>query len=321
MEPTELRCRICAGALRAPFAAREMMYGTRATFEYAECTRCGCVQILQPPANLGDHYPRTYYSFQRVDRRTLSLTRAAALRVLFSKSAAAARVRRMLESRLRRLQLVGMVHALVDGRRDAAILDVGAGSGTFVAMLRDLGYTHSIGIDPYLAANVVDHRGLLVKNVELAEVSGEFRVISFHHSLEHVPDQLGTLAHARRLVAPGGTIVVRIPVVDSDAWRSYGANWVQLDAPRHLYLHTRASLAIVARDAGLRIAWMACDSDELQYWGSELYRRDVPLNDPAVVERGARAYFSRQQLREFRRRAKDANAAGRGDQIVAYLRP
>lgn len=314
MAPTELRCRICSGALHPPFTAREMMYGTRATFEYAECTRCGCVQIVEPPANLADYYPRNYYSFQP---QKPSPARATALRLLFSRSTAAARLRRTLEGRLRRLQLVGLYHELVAGDRTAAILDVGAGAGTLVTMLRDIGYARAVGVDPFIAADVAD----VVKKVELADVSGSFQVISFHHSLEHVPDQVGTLAHARRLVAPGGTIVVRVPVVDSDAWRTYRANWVQLDAPRHLYLHTRASLDIVARNAGLRIAWIGCDSDELQYWGSELYQRDVPLNDPAVVARGARAYFSTGQLRALRRRARAANAAGRGDQIVAYLRP
>src|SRR6266508_5024812 len=57
-------CRICGNENIHPrFIAREMMFGTKETFEYFQCGDCGCLQIRNIPANLEDYYPPEYYSF------------------------------------------------------------------------------------------------------------------------------------------------------------------------------------------------------------------------------------------------------------------
>src|SRR5690606_13809129 len=114
---------------------------------------------------------------------------------------------------------------------------------------------------------------------------------------------------------------IRVPVADSWAWRHYGTDWVQLDAPRHLFLHTRRSLDLLAADAGLVVERVADDSGAFQFWGSEQYRRDIPLRDPRSYAVNPRASdFTAAQIREFRRRAADLNARGEGDQASFYLR-
>ena len=40
-----------------------MMFGHRDRFTAGECGRCGCVQLLDPPADLGRYYGPGYYSF------------------------------------------------------------------------------------------------------------------------------------------------------------------------------------------------------------------------------------------------------------------
>ncbi|MEM6338071.1 MAG: hypothetical protein AAF752_15975, partial [Bacteroidota bacterium] len=47
------------------FTAHEMMFGTREAFEYMECADCGCVQLLNVPADLSPHYPSEYYAYQQ----------------------------------------------------------------------------------------------------------------------------------------------------------------------------------------------------------------------------------------------------------------
>jgi hypothetical protein len=107
-----------------------------------------------------------------------------------------------------------------------------------------------------------------------------------------------------------------VPVADSDAWREYGAHWFQLDAPRHLHLHTRQSMQVLASQAGAVIVSSHCDSDLNQFLISERYRRGLPML-PAPGEAGV---FSAAQLRAWAARARQLNAAGRGDQAVFYLR-
>lgn len=43
--------------------------------------------------------------------------------------------------------------------------------------------------------------------------------------------------------------LLRLLIVPSQAWREYGVHWVQLDEPRHLYLHSVDSLRAVAANA------------------------------------------------------------------------
>lgn len=101
------------------------------------------------------------------------------------------------------------------------------------AGLRYLGYTGLLGVDPYIEADLAQN-GVIVKRQTLDATTGEWDLIMFHHSLEHMPDQPGTLAAARRLLAPGGTCVgftVRKVVDDSTAFQFTGSELYRRDIP------------------------------------------------------------------------------------------
>lgn len=78
------------------------------------------------------------------------------------------------------------------------------------------------------------------------DIEGEFDLIMFHHSLEHMSEQRGVLARVRKLLATGGWCLIRLPVVPNDAWQEFRENWVQLDAPRHEIIHSVDSLTRLA---------------------------------------------------------------------------
>lgn len=316
------RCRLCGEETSSSFAAREMMNGTRETFRYFECPGCGCVQITEIPTDLGRFYPADYYSFQPPTRSLRERARGTVLRALVAAGSMSVALRHRLRRRYAGIDLLFLYTEATGGNRGAAILDVGSGAGRLLRDLVDIGYRNVLGIDRFLAHDMLYRGRVLVRSMDIHAVGGRYDVISFHHSLEHMAEQRSVLARAAALLAPRGRLVIRIPVVDSEAWQSYGADWVQLDPPRHLYLHSLKSLALVAAQAGLEIASIAHDSSGFQFWGSELYRRDIPLNDkrsPALA--GAQSLFTADEMSAFERRAQAANAAGRGDQIVAVLRP
>ena len=57
-------CRICGNRTdHKIYRVKEMYFGTRQEFEYFECERCQCLQIVKIPENLGEFYRHEYYSF------------------------------------------------------------------------------------------------------------------------------------------------------------------------------------------------------------------------------------------------------------------
>jgi hypothetical protein len=102
-------------------------------------------------------------------------------------------------------------------------------------------------------------------------------------------------------------------------WDLYQEFGVQLDAPRHFFLHSRASFELLVRQAGLKLESRWCDSNGFQFWGSELYRRGLPLNDKNGEQVDPSVHFSKRQLAGFEHEAERLNAIDRGDQLVAIL--
>jgi SAM-dependent methyltransferase len=313
-------CRICGGATARRVTAREMMFGTRERFDYVECADCGCLQIAAIPADLPRFYPPAYHA------RVAPAEPGGAPKRLARRLAA--RLLGVVPGAARLHPALGHYARFLEPYRRLAIaprhriLDVGAGGGQHVAALRGLGFAHALGVDRFIATDVRDRSGrILVRRGELADLAGPFDLIELNHSLEHMPDQADVLRRCRGLLGPTGVIRVRVPTVSSDAWERYGADWVQLDAPRHLYLHSHRSLTLAAAQAGLAVAALECDSTAFQFWASEQYRHDIPLYAGNSYEVDpAESLFTDADIGRFEAEAQRLNAARRGDQIAAVLR-
>jgi len=82
-----------------------------------------------------------------------------------------------------------------------------------------------------------------------------------------------------RLLKIDRYLMIRIPVLPSYAFRKYGSNWVQIDAPRHQFIYTKRGIKILADKAGFQLVDVVFDSYEIQFWGSEQYLRGIHLMD------------------------------------------
>jgi hypothetical protein len=142
-----------------------------------------------------------------------------------------------------------------------------------------------------------------------------------NHSFEHMPDPHGVFGHLRRLLDRKGWLVIRTPVATGLVWRKYGVDWIQLDAPRHRFIHTRKSIEVLARAAALVLDSVIYDSTEFQFWGSEQYRLDIPLKDKRSYNVSpSNSVFSKSQIANFSNQAEEVNRNGEGDQACFYLR-
>lgn len=310
------KCRLCGADQQGPvIAAREMMYGTREPFDYVACNACGCVQILSVPDDLGKYYPTQYYSMdaphETLGRALLKVRRARYLRG----------ERTLIGLLVDRLKAAPPRPSWLDTAGVSfsdPILDVGCGGGHLLLQLRDLGFTNLTGVDPFVSSDLRYAGGVRIFKRQLSEMDGRFAFVMLHHSLEHMPDQVATLKEVRRLIAGGGRALIRIPVLGF-AWREYGADWLALDPPRHLYAHSVKSFTLAAEQAGFRIGRVLYDSSGMQFWASEQFRRGISLFAPDSVASGARHLFSESQLAEWERRSVELNAAQDGDQAAFFL--
>jgi SAM-dependent methyltransferase len=316
-ERTAFLCGICgAGQATGNYEAREMMFGLRTPFHYAQCAECGSLWLTDPPSDFGAFYPRQYYSFANrvggTKERLKEYLQAKRDRTYFGDASI---LGRFLAGRYEDCAVLS-VSKLGIGR-NARILDVGCGNGKLLHQLAAIGFENLSGVDPFLSHEIRNGERLRIRNCLLEDLAGEkFDLVMFHHSLEHIANPKGTLRIAARLLGPGGTCLVRLPVV-AHAWEQYGTNWVQLDPPRHMWVPSEKAVRMLAELSGLRVERVEYDSTEFQFWGSELYARGVPLGE--VAPQNLTGFFRKSEIAEFRERAAKLNRDGRGDEAIFVL--
>ncbi len=143
-----------------------------------------------------------------------------------------------------------LAHGLPAGGR---VLDVGCGRGVLLGELAGQGLeVHGVevsedavrGADPRAKIRIAAHLR------DAAYPSAFFDQVIIWHVLEHLPDPLGTLVEARRILKPGGRLIVAVPSFTSRQARWAGAAWFHLDVPRHLYHFPLGALRRVLDRAG-----------------------------------------------------------------------
>lgn len=271
-------CRICGWAGEAyAFMAKEMFYGTRDEFEYFECENCHCLQIAEIPDNLGNYYENTYYSFKQPSVRTSSTS----------------------------------------STDNTPILDVGCGSGEFLCKLAQMGYTNLTGCDPFIESDIIYENGVHIYKKEIHDITGQYNGIFFNDSFEHVTDPHEVMASIKRLLAPTGVAQIKIPVYPNIAFEMFKENWIQLDAPRHIFLHSKESMDYLAQEHGLTILRRQYDSKPGQILHSYLYSLDIPLRQHTreLISK----HFSLNDIHELEESCNLANQNECGDHAIFYL--
>ncbi|MDD3905688.1 MAG: class I SAM-dependent methyltransferase [Candidatus Omnitrophica bacterium] len=310
-----MECRICGNKTdNKIYVVKEMMFGYRDEFEYFECGSCGCLQIKDIPPDMSKYYPENYYSITgKPVEHNLLMDMAVRITVLNDGALVKALFSLFPGKVLRSLSACRLT-------KKSKILDVGCGAGVLLCMLKNAGFENVMGADPYIKDDIKYKNGLVVHKKELREIEGSWDLIMFHHSLEHIADQQSALNTVSAKLNKAGTCLIRIPTVSSYAWRHYNVNWVQLDAPRHFCLHSEKSMSIVAGKSGLKIAGSYRDSTDFQFWGSEQYIKDIPLESyNSYLKDPARTIFQKRDIDSFKRMALALNESNKGDQAVFYL--
>lgn len=314
-------CKVCHNVSgNVLYTVREMQFGLRENFTYQQCGFCGCMQLQNIPADMARHYANSnYYSFQyniKIKKPTLKHRIRASY---------------LLKNRhklLGRLLLINKrVPDFIDWMKIPGvdfhdkILDVGTGNGNLLADLYRYGFTNLTGIDPYLDEEK-DYGAIKILRKSVFEIKGQWDYIMSHHSFEHMDEPLKVLQQMNKLLKAGGYLLIRMPVMGNYGWKTYGTDWVNLDAPRHLIIHTEKSMAILAGEAGFEVKKVVYDDAEaFSLWASEQYRHDIPLQDKQRSWRHnpEESLFTKEKIAEFLALSEELKKIQQGDQAAFYL--
>ena len=145
------------------------------------------------------------------------------------------------------------------GKKTGLLLDIGCGTGAFLHTMKESGWTVE-GLEPDSGARsrAAERYGLSVRPVEeLFQLPpASYDVISLWHVLEHVYNPEEYVREFKRLLKPGGLLVVAVPNYTSYDASRYGAYWAAYDVPRHLSHFSPRSMQLLMKRGGLEVKAM-----------------------------------------------------------------
>ena len=300
------KCKICNNTNEnRSFTVREMMLELRDEFLYFQCSACGCVQIVEPPESLDKYYPlNEYYSFQ-VSNKQRGKIGTLLIRLLVKGC-----IFGVIPQNWRYVRQFHWLPFLKGIDKQVKILDIGCGSGYILKEMYLWGYKNVVGIDPFIENNIDYPTGIKIFKQSTIEHNGKYDIILMNHSFEHMDKPFEILKKCNDLLNTNGLLLLNLPVSDSFAYRKYGVNWYQIDAPRHFFLHTKNSLSLLAKSTGFKIEKTIYDSKIEQILISEEYQNNTQKKEQI-------SYLRKMKLQVF---VKFLNTLKDGDQACFCFR-
>lgn len=311
------QCKICYSTQEHQLVfAREMMFGFRDEFLYFKCSDCGCLQIAEIPKDLSKYYPKNYLPYQQIQVGRFRKMIEYFLVKVYTYTNGLTILRYLPHLRVLKVSTLLRILKGFNFNKKIPILDVGCGIGSFLLQIKNWGYSNLTGIDPFIDKDILYPSGVKILKQTINECNGRYDLIMLHHSFEHMSDPHTVFKNLYRLLNNSGSILLRIPVSDSFAFRKYQNNWYQLDAPRHFFLHTTKSINYLAQNNGFYLEDIIYDSDEYQILCSEDYCRDITFI-PFIDQKRIKNTLSR--IKKLKKVAKYLNDIKDGDQCIFVL--
>lgn len=315
-----MECRICNNDIGIKeFFLYEMMFGFRDKFTYFECPKCGCLQIAEIPKTMSKYYPSNYYSYKKNLNRNFIKEIFKIKRdeyALFKKGFIGEVIYRKYPNHIFDMISIVKIH------HNSRVLDMGCGTGSLLYSLNKMGFKNLVGVDPYIDEDIIEGNiKILKKTIHDLPNNKKFDLIISNHSFEHISDQLETLVKILKILSENGACLLRMPIKTEYIWNHYDLNWVQIDAPRHFYLHTVKSFKLLVEKSGLKLHGIIFDSTEFQFWGSEQYKQNIPLKaENSYSVNPKKSIFTKEQIIKYKKLAKELNKSGQGDQAAFILK-
>ena len=142
-------------------------------------------------------------------------------------------------------------------RSRGRMLDVGASSGGLVKQAADRGFD-AAGLEPSADICEMARRahGVTMYCGTLAEqefADGAWDILTLHDVLEHMFEPVEEIREMRRVLAPGGLLVIETPSTSSRNHTEQGVEWSTISPLEHVHLFNEANAERILIENGFRV--------------------------------------------------------------------
>ncbi len=227
-----IRCPVCQGQRFIYELSCRDFTVSQERFDLLSCEGCGLWQTAPRPsqAEIGRYYASDAY-ISHSDKRQTLIDRLFHL------------VRRYTVRQKTRLV---RSYLPVRGR----LLDVGCGTGYFLAACRDQGLI-VLGVEPNATARALAIQKQLpvLPSIEDALKADEpFDLLTLWHVLEHLHEPDVFIEQAYQLLKESGILIIALPNRCSYDAQYYQPYWAAYDVPRHLFHFTQRDIINLTKD-------------------------------------------------------------------------
>jgi 2-polyprenyl-3-methyl-5-hydroxy-6-metoxy-1,4-benzoquinol methylase len=235
-------CPLCSGNVISHFLTCTDHLVSSKEFELSRCSSCGFIFTSAPPdeKEIGGYYESDNY-----------ISHSDSGKALLDK----------IYHLVRRIMLTGKRMLVKQNihRPTGKILDLGCGTGYFLDEMKKSGWeTTGVEVNKKAREHAVSRFGLEVFPPDaISSLPGdEYDCITLWHVLEHFHDPFEYFREIKRLLKPGGTVLVALPNSDSFDAIHYKKDWAAFDVPRHLWHFNTETLTLFAKKAGFSVTSM-----------------------------------------------------------------
>jgi len=218
-------CRLCGGRDQQSIS-ENLLTKYNDSFSLRRCTTCAYVSTYPTPSDqlLERYYDQNYW-------QSGHLKNSSALNMLY---------------KFRMSRIVSFIRQ--NSNSDSRILDWGCGDGSFVKLMRNLGY-ECYGLDAYAAEPDVAY--IINATIEDPGFPDDFfDIMTCFHVLEHLKNPKTSIENAFKLLKASGLMIVEVPNFDSLGSRIFGPNWQPLQIPTHISHFTPKTLKKIFQSVG-----------------------------------------------------------------------
>jgi 2-polyprenyl-3-methyl-5-hydroxy-6-metoxy-1,4-benzoquinol methylase len=227
-------CFVCQASTSLKYhQIQDLEYASYIPVDFVGCNSCGLIrQSPLPSANqIADFYPRNYRNFKPIKKDLMVW--------------------------LKNLQADGFARRIaknLQNKQYPKILDIGFGNGQLLLALKRLGYNSLHGSDfnerecEYLKAQGIK---LAFSNVEEDFPFDEkFDCIVLNNVVEHFLNPKRVIELCQKHLNNDGCLIMVTPNAAAFELELFGRYWAGFHAPRHTFLFTPVSMALLAKSAG-----------------------------------------------------------------------